>query len=84
MPEVVRKKVEFPGRGRPERIDWDAMADGRVYRLVSGVDFTSESGCVQSAAHQAAKRRGMLCRTVSEGANVVVQFYAPSDDEVKS
>lgn len=79
MPEVVRTRIEFPGRNKKNQVDWDALVDGRVYRLRPGADFDSKPHSIQSAAHQAAKRRGKLCRTKVEDGSVFIQFYSVED-----
>jgi hypothetical protein len=78
MPEVVLEPVNFPGRGRRDKINWDAVSDGKVYKLIPGKDFAThvDFQTVQSSAHQAAKRRNKLCRTVTDGDCVMVQFYS--------
>jgi hypothetical protein len=77
MPKVVKGPVSFPGRGRKESVDWNLLTDGKPYRLEPGKDFSNESSTssVQSAAHQAAARRGMKARTTVDGVTVLVQFY---------
>lgn len=74
MPQVLKKPVEFRGRGF-DRIDWKAIADGRQYRLVAGEDFDSTRESVQSSAHQAAGRLRMRAQTMRDGDDVIVQFF---------
>ena len=77
MPKVVKGPVSFPGRGRRESVDWDLLKDGKPYRLEAGKDFPADSSTasVQSAAHQAAARRGLKARTTVNDGSVIVQFY---------
>jgi hypothetical protein len=81
MPEVISEPVEFPGRGRRESTDWDLIADGQAYRLDPGKDFPldSSTASVQSAAHQAAARRGLKARTTVSDGSVIVQFYSEQE-----
>jgi len=81
MPEVITEPVDFPGRGRREAVDWDLFSDGRAYRLDPGKDFPEGSApsSVQSAAHQAAARRGLKARTTVSDGSVIVQFYSEQE-----
>lgn len=76
MPQIIKKQIEYPGPGRPSKIDWDGLEVGKNYRLTSGDDFEGDPNTVQSSAHQAAKRRGLKAKTKVEDGNVIVQFFA--------
>jgi hypothetical protein len=75
MPKLIRNPKPFRGRGGG-RIDWSSFADGNQYRMVFGEDFFGDATSLQSSAHQAASRRGMKAQTMTEGKDVIVQFFA--------
>lgn len=77
MPEVL-KTFDFPPRGRPAR-DWSEFTDGKIRRLVAGVDFTSKPATVRSAAAKAAAKAGMGVKSAFDGEDVIIQFVAKAD-----
>lgn len=60
--------------------DWENWADGAVWQLFPGADFTVGYGSFSTIAHNYARRHGMRAeiRKVSEtdGFSVLVQFFA--------
>lgn len=75
MPQLLRKQIDFQqSRCHSSRVDWDAIADGRCYRLVFRQDFDGPQTSIQSSAHQAAKRLGKRVRTMRDDEDVIVQF----------
>lgn len=82
MPQIIRKPKQFPRRGgNSVRVNWDALRDGRQYRFVAGEDFTGGSKSLRVAAYNAAVRRGMRAQTMTDGDDVIVQFYVPAQAE---
>lgn len=62
------------GRSRRGRYDWDNWFDGQAWLLVNGEDFTTEIEAFRSLVHTAAKRRGLVVRTVTTpDGNVAIQ-----------
>ena len=48
---------------RRRKYDWDSWLDGRVWRLEHGADFGMGVHSMRSAAHIAARRRGLRMET---------------------
>jgi hypothetical protein len=69
--------TEFPERfvcGKRRGVSkWDKYLDGQVWRLESGVDFTTNPRGVQTALSVIAKRRGFKVLTMTDGSAVVIQ-----------
>jgi hypothetical protein len=80
MPEVTELVRLPPAPRRRGRIDWDEVLDGRVWKLVCGVDFVNEDGkTVRSTARREGKTRGIEIETrspVKEGRQVIVYVQA--------
>lgn len=51
---------------------WDDWLNQKPWRLTKGEDFKSEVTSFQSAAHNAAKEKGLSLKTSREGDDVVV------------
>ena len=73
--------IELPAPPRRNgRVDWDEVLDGRVWKLVCGVDFENEDGkTVRSTARREGRSRGVKVDTrppVKEGRHVVVYVQA--------
>lgn len=80
MAEVTELAQLPPAPGRKGRVDWDQVLDGRVWKLICGVDFDNEDGkTVRSTARREAKARRIEVETrppVKEGRHVVVYVQA--------
>lgn len=83
MAEVTELLELPPAPKKPGRVDWDEVLDGRVWKLVCGVDFENEDGkTVRASAKREGKARGFEVETrppVKEGRHVVV--YVQADRE---
>lgn len=71
------KDFEFT-RGRAGYAEMETWLDGKIYKLVQGVDFTVKVASVRSSINEAAKRRGKKVRSnvVDDGKAIVIQAYA--------
>jgi hypothetical protein len=80
MAQVTEMVRLSPAPKRNGRVDWDEVLDGRVWKLVCGVDFDNEDGkTVRSTARREGKARGVEVETrppVKEGRHVVVYLQA--------
>jgi hypothetical protein len=77
----VTELVQLPAAPRRSgRVDWDQVLDGRVWKLVCGVDFENEDGkTVRSTARREGRGRGLKVDTrppVKEGRQLVVYVQA--------
>ncbi len=64
--------------GAARRIPWAAFADGRVWELERGLDYTQDDEHARSAAKAWAYRRGAKFRTsVPSPGRLRVQFVGP-------
>lgn len=80
MPKIESNPRPFPQREAVGSIRWSMLKDGRQYRFVAGEDFTGSRGAVQARAGQAARRMGMKARTMSDGDDLLVQFFPNSGE----
>lgn len=80
MAELTELVELPPAPKRRGRVDWDEVLDGRVWKLVCGVDFENEDGkTVRSTARREGKARGIDVETrppVKEGRHIVVYLQA--------
>ncbi|MCM2370934.1 MULTISPECIES: hypothetical protein [Pirellulaceae] len=75
MPQSVTKAVQF--RSNAINVDWDTLVKGGTWRLVKGDDFTGPRRSLVVVAHREAKARGKKVRTISDGEDLIVEFFAP-------
>lgn len=66
---------------RKSKYDWERWADGSIWRLVKGEDFTCSSHALEQQARVAAVRLHKRVRVRREREALVVQFYSVSSDE---
>lgn len=70
----VMEAYQFAGKTKPnqfeKKYDWPTLTNGKVYRLVRGVDFECEVNSFRASLHSQAKRKGMR-----------VDISMPKDDE---
>ncbi len=77
----VTEMMQLPAPPRRNgRVDWGEVLDGRVWKLICGVDFENEDGkAVRAAARREGRIRGVKVDTrppVKEGRHVVVYVQA--------
>ena len=70
MAEVV-KGFKFE-RSKRSTYNWDQWLNGKAWRLVRGVDFTSTIWAFRTALYNAAKVRGLTAQTHLDGDNAIV------------
>ncbi len=70
----VMEAYQFAGKNKSswfeKKYDWPTLTNGKVYRLVRGVDFECEVNSFRASLHSKAKRSGMR-----------VDISMPKDDE---
>lgn len=80
MAEVTELVQLPPAPKKKGRVDWDEVLDGRVWKLICGVDFENEDGkTVRSSARREGRARGIEVETrppVKEGRHVIVYVQA--------
>lgn len=83
----VTEMVQLPASPRRNgRVDWDEVLDGRVWKLICGVDFENEDGnTVRATARREGRIRGIKVDTrppVKEGRHVIVYVQAKRERSV--
>jgi hypothetical protein len=78
--------TEFPVRRigfRKGVSRWDKYLDGQVWRLESGVDFTTKARGVQTSLSIIARKRGVtiMTRLVDGESAIVVQLIAKAEGQ---
>lgn len=76
MAEIVDQMPS--NRGRKPKYPWQAWANGAVWKISKGVDFTCSFAVIRAAIHSTAARKGVSVRTSRVGNDVYFQFIDTS------
>jgi hypothetical protein len=77
MAEIV-KGFKFE-RAKRSSYKWDEWLNGKTWRLVRGVDFTSTLWAFRTALYNAAKARGLTAQTHLDGDDAIVIQASKAD-----
>jgi hypothetical protein len=75
MAEVLDGFPKGNRKGKRNDPKWNQWLDGRVWKLVRGVDFSCAPQSFRANAHSRAECRGLKIRGVIDGDIIVIQAY---------